>query len=514
MIFQTKTELADNLAGLIEGAGTFAENSLVIVFKEQDLALAYFLQKKLGFGLVLVSGTHIVFKVEQPPDLDRVFSLVNGRLVGNRCILQLLNHNYNGRFEKAILPPLGKVSLDTAWLAGYFDACGDLEIVVFSKQKTRFKMSANLKFCVNLTYPTELANLNRIADAFNIKTFEGNERAGFYKLAISRIGKARLLVTYLDVFHLRTSKWTQFQIFRNATAFVEAKRHLSFKGFAQMAQWKEECKTIYPLPLKKRPPVPDILVPTVAEGEPMAISDAHYLAGLIEGSGSFTATDFSIRFRTQDIEQAEALQNQLRFGEVKVYRDEVLFQVTDPKGLAHIIGLVNGKFIGDKCISQLRAHGYDSLHKVTLLPALGKLSLGNAWLSGFLDAKLVFRIWTPTKTKPKAPYLMFMLFEPSPSGDVNKENNLSLIGEVFHINKTKSFFYQGFYCLRIISQVRIKAMFSYLDMFPLKSQKAMELQIMRDCDALIKTKKHLSPRGINQIELLKLKQQAIYKSNY
>jgi hypothetical protein len=542
MIYQTPDpdEFGHYLAGLIEGAGTFAENSLVIVFKEQDLALAYFLQKKLGFGLVLVSGTHIVFKVEQPPDLDRVLSLVNGRLVDHRCVLQL--REYNWPVEIRIYPPLCEVCLDTAWFAGYFDACGDLEV-----------MAANLKFSVNLKEPGGRTNLNRIADVFNISTFEGNESAGSFKLSSSQIDKARLLVTYLNVFNLRTSKWTQFQIFRNATAFVEAKHHLSKKGLAQMAQWKDECNNVAPVALPERPPIPDILVPTVAskkglaqmaqwkdecnnvapvalperppipdilvptvaEREPMTMSDAHYLAGLIEGSGAFTATDLTIRFQSQDIEQAEALKNLLNFGEVKVYRNEVIFQVTDPKGLAHIIGLVNGKFIGDRCISQLREHCYDSLYKVTLLPALGKVSLGNAWLSGFLDVKVVFSIWipttTPSQTRKRVPYLKFMLFERARSGPISKLNSLRLIGEVFRINETKSSFNYESYSVDIVGQARIKTVFSYLDKFPLKSRKAMQLKIMRDCAALIEAKKHMSPRGLDQMELARQKLAAIYE---
>jgi hypothetical protein len=516
MVFKTQDQFAHYLAGLIEGAGSFTLNSLVIVLKKQDLELAYFLQQRLGFGLVFVSDTQIVFKVEQQQDLDRVFRLVNGRLVGNRCILQLQQHNW--RVEKTMYPPLGKVSLDTAWFAGYFDACGDLEIIVCSRQKSRLKMAANLKFSINLTEPTELSNLNCIADVFNISTYEGNEKARSFKLSSGQIDKARLLVTYLDVFNLRTSKWTQFQIFRNATAFVEAKQHLSDKGLALMAQWKDNCINVYPVALGKRQPVPDILVPTVPEGEPMAMADAHYLAGLIEGSGAFTATDLTITFRTEDIEQAEALQNQLRFGEVKVYKDEVLFQVTDPKGLAHIIGLVNGKFIGDKCISQLREHRYDSLLKVTLLPALGKVSLANAWLAGFLDVKVVFCIWipstTPSQTRKRFPYIKCMLFEPSPSGTVSQLNSLRLIGEVFDINHTKSSFYSGSYSVDIVGQARMKVIFAYFDMFPLKSRKAMQLQIMRDCHALIQTKRHLSQEGIELMELARQKLTAIYKSNY
>jgi hypothetical protein len=513
MKFQTEREFGDYLAGLMEGAGDFYHTYLIIVFKPQDSKIAYFLQQKLGFGEVMLYKHELFLKIHgNPKGLAHVFSLVNGRLVGNRCIDQLLFHNYDGRFGKALLPPLGKVSLDTAWFAGYFDACGDLEIVVTANQKSRFKKAANLKFWVGLKERKEYANLNRIADAFNMKkAFEKNLRKPqSFQLPTCRIEKMRLLVIYLDQFQLRTSKWTQFQIFRNATAFMEAKHHLSEKGLAQMAQWKDDCINVYPVALGKRQPIPDILVPTVAEGEPMTMGEAHYLAGLIEGDGCFTPTGLTIEFKTQDIEQAEALKNQLNFGEV-IVKDRVIYQVTDPKGLAHIIGLVNGKFIGDRCISQLRKHCYDSLYKVTLLPALGKVSLANGWLSGFLDVNLKLRIRTPTKTCKNVASLVFKLYERSPSDAESKPNNLNLIREVFHINNTKDSFYKGFYRLNIIGQARIKAMFSYLDMFPLKSRKAMQLKIMRDCAALIEAKRHLSQEGIDQMELSRLKLKEIYE---
>ena len=74
-------ELGSYLAGLIEADGYIGDRRLEIVLHEKDIKLAYFLRKKLGYGLIykIKDKKAIKFVIKKTEGLKRVITLINGQ---------------------------------------------------------------------------------------------------------------------------------------------------------------------------------------------------------------------------------------------------------------------------------------------------------------------------------------------------------------------------------------------------------------------------------------------------
>lgn len=104
---QTNLELGYYLAGLIEGQGWFFDNSLEIIFREEDTFLAYFIKKQIGFGSVkkgVPDINSVKYILTHSEGLKKVIKLVNGKFLTNNNINQLLFFKYDKKFNINILP--------------------------------------------------------------------------------------------------------------------------------------------------------------------------------------------------------------------------------------------------------------------------------------------------------------------------------------------------------------------------------------------------------------------------
>jgi hypothetical protein len=71
------------LAGLIDGDGHFSNiNQLIIVFHINDVSLAYYIKKKLGYGSVrkVKNKNAILLVISSKKGLETVFNFINGKL--------------------------------------------------------------------------------------------------------------------------------------------------------------------------------------------------------------------------------------------------------------------------------------------------------------------------------------------------------------------------------------------------------------------------------------------------
>ena len=113
-----KKELSDLdfgyfLAGLIEADGWFGEKTLHIIFAMQDVTLAYFIKKRIGYGNVykIKNKKAVRYICRNNKGLHYVISLINGKLVSFPKYNQLLKHNYSEWLSILILPPSERISL-------------------------------------------------------------------------------------------------------------------------------------------------------------------------------------------------------------------------------------------------------------------------------------------------------------------------------------------------------------------------------------------------------------------
>lgn len=129
---ETEEEFGYYLAGLIEGDGYIGKRRIEIAFHIDDISSAYYIKKRIGYGSVLfLRGKNSVrYVLRKSAGLERVFSLINGKLLGQPKLDQLIYHKYNELFGKPILPRANFDLLTNHWLAGFADADGSFGIFI------------------------------------------------------------------------------------------------------------------------------------------------------------------------------------------------------------------------------------------------------------------------------------------------------------------------------------------------------------------------------------------------
>src|SRR5699024_10019230 len=107
-------EFGHFLAGLIEGDGWFGKKQLHIIFSEDDISLAYYIKKRIGYGYVykIKDKNAVRYICKNIICLSFILSLINGKFISEYKYKQLINHGYDEDFNIEIFPPLKKLSLD------------------------------------------------------------------------------------------------------------------------------------------------------------------------------------------------------------------------------------------------------------------------------------------------------------------------------------------------------------------------------------------------------------------
>jgi hypothetical protein len=207
----------------------------------------------------------------------------------------------------------------------------------------------------------------------------------------------------------------------------------------------------------------------------------HFLAGTIESTGSFSKNGLTILFKTQDTPQAHALKNRLGFGEVVAHlpprANRVALKITSPEDLVLIIKKTNGKFVGHAIIDEIRQHSYDTRFGIVIQPALGKVTLENSWLSGFLDGFVAFQIvLSESQYVLNGGYFRISVFQKTPFF-------LILIAKCLNVqpNFTSGPNFRTSYRLDIVGKDRIKSLVNYFNNYPLQTRKALQFAIFKNC---------------------------------
>jgi hypothetical protein len=102
----TDEEFGYYLAGLIEGDGYIGENRIEIAFHIADISSAYYIKKRIGYGSVLFlkNKNSVRYVLRHSSGIKKVYLMINGKLLGQPKIDQLINNNYNEKYGKPILP--------------------------------------------------------------------------------------------------------------------------------------------------------------------------------------------------------------------------------------------------------------------------------------------------------------------------------------------------------------------------------------------------------------------------
>lgn len=238
---KTDIEFGYYLAGLIEGDGWFGDQRLEIAFAEEDIFLAYFIKKKIGYGSVLKlkgcasgAGTHtdVRYVLRHDEGLKIVLRLVNGKFLGDYKINQLLKHKYNSKFDIMIKPPTNFDLNSNHWLSGFSDAHGSF-LIHLEKSKTH-KLGLSLRFEFNIKQKNNEI-LTRVLEFFggNLYFLESEQVFNYNSVSFE---VARNVADYFDKFQLNSSKHIRYLKWRQAYRIVQRKEHFTIKGLNKI--WK------------------------------------------------------------------------------------------------------------------------------------------------------------------------------------------------------------------------------------------------------------------------------------
>lgn len=123
----------------------------------------------------------------------------------------------------------------------------------------------------------------------------------------------------------------------------------------------------------------------------------YYLAGLIEGDGSFQKRQVIICFHELDAPLAYYIKERIGYGTVTKIKNKraVKYVVAHSKGLKRIAELINGKLRTEEKITKFETNLVTYVTDgaaVSLLPKNDEKLMDNHWLAGFSDADGSFQI--------------------------------------------------------------------------------------------------------------------------
>ena len=233
------------LAGLIEGDGWIGDRNISIAFHIKDIKNAYYLKKRIGYGEVKSysytdQAIRLVFM--RKPGRERVYNLINGKLLGKYKRNQLIDHHYDIKFNKPILP-LADFNLTTNyWLAGFFDADGSFGIDI-AKSKTH-KTGLNVKLTARIKQKNiDLLLLVKRDLEGNIYMFNKKTDKAIYSYNSTSFKVAKNIIKYFDEFlPLNNNKYNTYLKWRYVFLLIQNKIHLNEKGLLRIRKIKENLR--------------------------------------------------------------------------------------------------------------------------------------------------------------------------------------------------------------------------------------------------------------------------------
>jgi len=237
---KTEIEFGYYLAGLIEGTGNIQDNRIEIEYNKEDISSAYYIKKRIGYGSVLKNKNSVKFILTHSIGLKKVFYLINGKLLGQPIIDQLIINKFDINFGRPILPKANFNLLTNHWLAGFADAEGSFHIntYIYYYKTVNTRVFVNLTFQIKHNY-LELPNL--IAKNLGGKIFKINDN--LYSYSSINLKNAFNVANYFDIYHLlNASKFIHFLKWRKAYRIIQRKEHLTLEGFNKISKLKENLR--------------------------------------------------------------------------------------------------------------------------------------------------------------------------------------------------------------------------------------------------------------------------------
>lgn len=211
----------------------------------------------------------------------------------------------------------------------------------------------------------------------------------------------------------------------------------------------------------------------------------YYLAGLIEGSGTFNKESLEIDYEKKDVQSLFWLKKRLKVGTVKFCPNNLKLIVKNKKGLEYVIKLTNGKFLTSSKINEWIKYDWEKEYNFSILPTFNPSLLKfNPFLAGYFDTCGLFKV----EIEP----LILKCGLEGENQEILEKIESVFGGEI----KNKR------YCTKFLTEAR--NLIEYFDKYTLCTLKFIQFMKWRDIYRIIQRKEHLTNKGLDKILKLKL----------
>lgn len=233
-----------------------------------------------------------------------------------------------------------------------------------------------------------------------------------------------------------------------------------------------------------------------------------WLIGFSEGDGHFGIDKrgylvFKVTQSSIDAQVLFFIKKTLGFGSVSKQSNinkTHQYRVRDKSNLLKIINIFNGNLITLKKIHQfkffLKAFNEKYNTNVIYIESSSKVSLDNAWLSGFTDAEGCFTN-SAYLNKITGKHIVTVRYVISQKDDIEFSKSVANLVNGY-ITHCKS--YNGYNT--VVNFGKLDKILKYLETFPLKTKKLLSYKNWLKVYSLVKDKKHLTTEGIEKIKSL------------
>lgn len=212
------------------------------------------------------------------------------------------------------------------FVTGFIDAEGCFSISIIRNKKLKTALGVRARFQINLSQKDKVL-LEQIQSYFGVKgSIYTKNKWNLIELQVQSINDLKIIINHFDKYPLRTKKFADYKLFKQAFNLILDKEHLTMDGLNKIVAIKASMNNGLSAHIKVA--FPGITSVKRPEVEDMLISDPYWLAGFTEGEGcfnvvvqkspttktGFSCASYSLRFQlTQHVRDTVLMQNLIKF---------------------------------------------------------------------------------------------------------------------------------------------------------------------------------------------------------
>jgi hypothetical protein len=233
-----------------DGSWTISNSRLFFIITQKEIAILYHIQETLGFGSVTTDAKGIGrYIVSNKDHILLLIYLFSGNIILSKRLIQFNNWvtSFNSIYgmDLHLQSKCLKLTLNSAWLAGFTDAEGCFNVNIVPRSPSVVGFRTTLRFVLDQQFEQEILLL--IASLLG--TGHVSCRAStnkVYRLTIDSFKHLPSLISYFSKFPLKSHKKISFSIWCVIYTKMLNKEHLGQPGFDQIKSLAKLMKKLTP----------------------------------------------------------------------------------------------------------------------------------------------------------------------------------------------------------------------------------------------------------------------------